>query len=114
VAEDIERSLEPMISVSDALEVLNRVHEADPTVMPALIALRVPCNEAVADDPTVQVATIPADQIGKRDGYFEVGVLGLINGLFGVDDQGIGHIGAFYDDSHQLTHFGWVNAPTEP
>lgn len=106
MAEDIERSLEPMISVSDALEVLNRVHQADPTVMPALIALRVPCNEAVADDPTVQVAT--------KDGGFEVGVLGLINGLFGVDDEGIGHIGAFYDDSHQLTHFGWVNAPTEP
>ena len=61
--------------IDRAIEVLNRVHQADPTVLPALIEYRVPCNDAVADDPTVQVR-------GGYDSPVTVGLLGIINGLF--------------------------------
>lgn len=89
-------------AVDRAIEVLNRIHAADPTVLPALIAHRVPCNIAVGDDPTVQV--------GKIDGtdQDEVGLLGIINGLFGVQGpKAVGFIAANYDDDHNLTNFSF-------
>lgn len=76
-------------AVDQAIEVLNRIHAADPTVLPALIEHRVTCNEAVADDPTVQVGLRP-------DGTAEVGLLGIINGLFGANERGWGYIGAVW------------------
>lgn len=90
-------------AIERAIEVLNRVHAADPSVLPALIAHRVPCNESVADDPTVQVGVV--------DDGFEVGLLGIVNGLFGTDDRTIGWLAAFYDDARNLTHFGWTKPP---
>lgn len=63
-----------------AVEVLNRIHAADPSVLPTLIAHRVPCNDAVADDPTVQVLGLPDGSV------VGVGLLGVINGIFGVQD----------------------------
>lgn len=69
------------------VEVLNRIHKADPTVLPALIEQRVPCNQAVADDPTVQVGR-------ALDGTWEVGFLGILNGALGIREDGYGHITA--------------------
>ncbi len=81
---------------------LNRVHRADPTVLPALIAHRVPCNLAVADDPTVQV-----HRVKDTDDEWEVGVLGIINGLYGIQGpKAVGFIAAEYDDG-ELTHFAY-------
>jgi hypothetical protein len=84
-----------------AIEVLNRIHKADPTVLPALMAYRVPCNETICDDPTVQVR--------KNDnGDWEVGLLGIINGIFGiVEGKEHGYIAAYYDDvdGTELTEF---------
>lgn len=88
-------------AVDEAIEVLNRIHQADPSVLPALIVHRVPCNRALADDPTVQVGAPP----GEADGPFEVGLLGIVNGLFGVDERSWGFIAAVYDDDHQLVRF---------
>lgn len=90
-------------AVRRAIEVLNRVHTADPTVLPALIGHRVPCNLAVADDPTVQVG-----KIDGTDDQWEVGLLGIINGLFGVQgEKAVGFIAANYDDDHDLTSFSY-------
>ena len=84
-------------AIDTAIEVLNRVHTADPTVLPALINHRVPCNEAICEDVTVQV--------GKHDGEWQVGLLGILNGIFGIQETGIGYIGAHYNDDKVLTHF---------
>jgi hypothetical protein len=84
-------------TASHVVDVLNRIHNEDPTVMPALIQMRVPCNRVLADDPTVQVGVI--------DGGFEVGILGIINGIIGIRDNGWGYIGARYDDEKNLTGF---------
>lgn len=85
-------------TVDVAVRILNEIHAADPTVLPALIDYRVPCNDILADHPTVQVGGLP----GCRGGF--VGLLGILNGLFGAGPRG-GFIGAVYDDDHQLTHF---------
>lgn len=88
--------------INQAIEVLNSVHQADPTVLPLLIDYRVPCNRAVADDPTVQV--------GVHDGLWTVGLLGIVNGIVGVDTNGRGFIAAHYDDDGVLTHFVRLSA----
>ncbi len=95
-------------AVRTAIEVLNRVHQADPSVLPALIDHRVPCNLAVADDPTVQVGKI------KGTEQWEVGLLGIVNGLYGVQGpKAVGFIAAEYDDDHNLTHFTYNELPAE-
>jgi hypothetical protein len=93
-----------MLSVDHAIEVLNRIHQADPTVMPALIFQRVPCNETLADDKTVQVGLI-RDPDNPDPRKYEVGILGILNGIFGVDDNGYGFIYANFDDQGNLVDF---------
>lgn len=83
--------------VDHAIDVLNRIHQADPAVLPALIGYRVACNETLADDPTVQVG---ADWPHPT----AVGLLGIINGIFGEAGQ-LGPISAHYDYAGHLTRF---------
>lgn len=85
--------------IDTAIEVLNRIHAADPEVLPVLIAQRVKCNEAVAADPTVQVHW--------HEGYkcWQVGLLGILNGIYGIQEGGGGYIGAHYDDDGILVEF---------
>lgn len=96
-----------MTTVDEAIEVLNRIHAADPTVLPSLIETRVWCNDALADDPTVQVVEESDDCDPVHVGY-RVGLLGVLNGIFGCDQEtGFGYIYAHYeDDHHTLTGFG--------
>jgi hypothetical protein len=85
--------LQPSAGVSPymASDVLNEIHSIDPTVLAALIDYRVPCNDAVAQHKTVQVVD---------DGrHHWVGLLGILNGLLGVDGDGRGPLRAIYTDS---------------
>jgi hypothetical protein len=59
------------------VRILNEAYEADPAALHTLICYRVPCNQALADHPTVQVASEP---FAKTE-YFSVGLLGVINGI---------------------------------
>ena len=63
------------------IERLNEIAQADPEAMGKLIATRVPCNEALADHPTVQVRALKGEPPA-------VGVLGLLNGLVGIIEDG--------------------------
>jgi len=68
------------LSIDEALVVLNRAVKADPEAMEALIENHVPCNQALADDPEIQVRATA--------GMHSVGMLGILNGLFGIEDKG--------------------------
>jgi hypothetical protein len=74
----------------EIIALLNEINELDPSVLPALIEHRVPCNQKLADHPTVQV--------GKTSDGYEVGLLGILNGLCGVKEDSTGYIGARYKD----------------
>ena len=87
--------MEP-VSVDKAIDVLNRIHSADPSVLSNLIFSRVPCNEELANDPSVQVGVVPK-KYELDDELWEVGLLGIINGIFGVDEDGYGYIAANFD-----------------
>jgi hypothetical protein len=78
------------ITVDEAIALLNSMVKADPEATEKLVEQRVPCNIFMADHPTVQVQVI--DSSGG-----EVGLLGVINGLFGVDDKGWGPVAAQFE-----------------
>ena len=80
------------VAIEEAIALLNSALEADRDAMSALIATRVRCNMALAEHPTIQTGADPG-----RDGEFRVGLLGIINGLFGIeDDTQYGAIAAVY------------------
>lgn len=70
--------------VRKAIESLNEAFKADPKAVWTLMNAYTPCNEALADHPTVQV--ISKEVEGKET--FTVGPLGLING---VVEAALGH-----------------------
>lgn len=70
------------LTVDDAIDILNDIIKTDPAAVTALVNYRVPCNEALANHQTVQV----------RGSNQTVSMLGLINGLFGVDEDQYGYI----------------------
>jgi hypothetical protein len=79
---------EPNIELAERIcSFLNELLEIDRPAMGAMIANRVPCNEGLADHPTVQV--------GKQNGGYHVGMLGILNGLCGI---------------RQSNQFGLINA----
>lgn len=57
----------------EIVELLNELLETDRAAIAALTANRVPCNQKIADHPTVQVAS-------QNDGY-TLGMIGLLNGI---------------------------------
>ena len=91
------------ISTEDAIWTLNRLLEADREAISLLVANRVPCNQALSLDPTCQVGSV------RGEGW-EVGLLGIINALFGVDEEGWGYIAADTDAEGVVLRF----LPTPP
>lgn len=65
-------------TIAAAVDYLNSLAEADRTAVEALIEHRVLCNDALRRHPTCQAGGTPV----------VVGMLGVINGLFGTDERG--------------------------
>jgi hypothetical protein len=63
-------------TIQDVVDALNEAFEEDPVAIRALLINIVPCNEALAGHPTIQVAPMGS-------GY-TVGALGLLNGVLGA------------------------------
>ena len=68
---------EPM-AAETAVEVLNELFEMDPEAADRLFNARVPCNETLADHPTVVCRPTTTGH--------EVGLLGVINGILARED----------------------------
>jgi hypothetical protein len=74
------------ISIDETIDLLNSALNLDRKALSDLIAGRVVCNEVLADHETIQV--------GNFNGELRVGLLGILNGLFGIDAVGWGPISA--------------------
>lgn len=86
---------------------LNELVKLDHRAVAALIAQRVPCNAALAEHPSVQ--------IGKRRRtrvHYDVGMLGIVNGLCGTFADKSGPIAAVFEDA-KLLRFEVRKDPTE-
>lgn len=79
--------MEVTVTLAQVIERLNSMVAADPEAMRALVEHRVPCNEAMADHPTVQVGR-RRDPGPYGDRPFEVGMLGVLNGILGTQGEG--------------------------
>lgn len=103
------------VSVDHAVKVLNELLEADHEAMQALLTYRVPCNRAFGDHPTVQVSLRPGADKTDLDNGYEVGLMGIINAIFGaLPNDGRGYL-CFYQDEPDtpVTHFGVFDGLTD-
>lgn len=73
------------IEPKEAVEVLNRLLQKDFWAIQNLFQVRVDCNIDLAKDETCQVKQEP-------DGRYSVGLIGIINSIFGAHDDGQGFI----------------------
>lgn len=99
------------VSIDDVIDFLNEINEIDPDAIHKLVERRVQCNERLADHSTVQVRVIPTDEEypeptdeeypepaeERPDVTYQVGLLGILNGIFGINDNGWGPITANFD-----------------
>lgn len=99
------------MDIQPAVDALNAAFAADPLAMRALLINVVPCNQALADHPTIQVA--------EYDEGFTVGMLGVINGV--LESLGMDRIASKWSDgptkpdgSHTLLGFMSYQAAIKP
>lgn len=94
------------ITLDTVIALLNDALATDPDAINELFGHRVKCNSALAEHPTIQVGWFPKDgslpepgSPNVDDGKSErqMGVLGILNGLLGVRDDGWGYLSATYD-----------------
>lgn len=98
-----------LLAIRDAVRVLNEALAADPEAVNRLFNHRVRVNGALTLHPTIQVVSLSVKDARPEDtGEARVntlGVLGLINGLFGVDVDGWGYIVSVHDDNDMILRF---------
>ena len=73
------------VTIQEVIALLNEAAQLDSEAIRALVDHQVPCNYNLADHPTIQVGC-------TEDGEPRLGVLGIINGLFGVDENAHGPV----------------------
>ena len=81
-------------TLDDVIAFLNQALDTDPAAISALFLHRTPCNEALAEHPTIQV----------RENC-TVSPLGLLNGFFGIRGDGFGHLTALLETDGKLSRF---------
>lgn len=90
--------IKPSVTVEEAIELLNELVTADPEAARNLVEQRVECTQGLAGHPTIQVY--------QPEGVTpSVGLLGVINGMFGTDEAGWGPISAVFEDDGKLSRF---------
>ena len=75
----------------EILDVMNSVYKADPKAIRELMETRVPCNDRLADHPTVAVSREK-----------KVGILGILNGITWKNGE---RFEAMYDENDELVGF---------
>ena len=93
-----EDELRLNLAVKWAINVLNEALELEPVAITDLLFRRVSIGPGLATHQSIQTRAAGPDS-------YQVSALGLINGLFGADENDWGFIYAHVDDSGLITHF---------
>lgn len=83
------------VTVETVVELLNEALRMDQLAVTDLVSERITVNKQLALHPTIQCV-----ETGR--GRFEMGLLGFLNGLFGVDEEKHGAIKAVIDPKTSL------------
>lgn len=94
-------------TINRTIALLNELVDTDREAVTVLVNRCTPCNSMVAQHPTIQVGERSFDSIRKwkSDKDYCVGVLGVLNGLFGVDHRGYGPIAAVTNRRGEVVRF---------
>lgn len=93
---------------NDVILLLNSAVECDKAAMHKLVEFRVRCNSALAQHPTIQVRTgQESNSIGAAAlvDVHRVGLLGILNGVLGMDEFDQAYLAGSYDDEGKLIKF---------
>ena len=82
-------AIKESVTLEDVAEFLNELLKVDYDTINKLFSIRMACNGELADHPTVQVLQVGGN---KTNPYFVVGIIGLLNGLFGTTEHGWGRL----------------------
>lgn len=91
--------LKNSVTQTDVVNLLNEMLLKDPKCVKALFEHRVVCNEAIASHPTIQV------QLFDEQDQPLVGILGILNGLFGIAEDGFGAFAMEVDEDGNILKF---------
>jgi hypothetical protein len=95
------------MSIEEAINILNDILKTDKEAIKKLVEYRVPCNKELMLHKTVQVLCIDG-------GEPTVGLMGIINGIFGVHERtGCGFIGIEIDEDGDVLQFVQVPCTKE-
>lgn len=93
------------VTVDQVVELLNAALLLDRTAITNLVQTRVDCNKKLSEHQTIQVGLAPGFDADDKHLEYEVGILGLINGLFGIDERQWGAIAAEMDKAGHVMQF---------
>ncbi len=92
-----EVMIKQKVTLDETIKFLNELKDIDNKALCRLVNLRVFCNKDILNHPTVQCTAIKNDP----DNSGIVGFLGVLNGLFGIDEEtgwGVINFAGEYDD----------------
>ena len=87
------------VSPQDVCDLLNDMVQKDKDCVITLINSRGVCNELIAGHPFIQVLQ------DDENGPYKIGLLGVLNGLFGIDSEGYGAIVMYIDAETKKIEF---------
>jgi hypothetical protein len=98
--------LKEKITAQDACNMLNELLKLDYECTAALIRHHECCNKSVTEHPTIQV------QCYGKDKHPLLGIVGVINGMFGIREDGMGAICYESDENDKILGFK-ITPPAE-
>jgi hypothetical protein len=83
-------AIKKSVSPQEVVDFFNELLEIDREAISEIILGRVQCLPALAEHPTVQVGdhNIANRYEQEAEHFYDVGALGILNGLFGIHDEG--------------------------
>lgn len=87
------------VTTHDVVKLLNEAIALDPQAIRTLTNNRVACNAALDDHRSIQCVShgLKPNPAVPEGAEYGVGLLGILNGIFGLNEQGRGPIEGVYD-----------------
>ena len=97
------------LNIADRIiKLMNEALRLDQEAISALALNRVTCNEQLADHPSIQCGSLPRPKAGEDiqgNTGTTVGLVGILNGIAGVDNDSNGFIAAVIGDDDLVIRF---------